>query len=178
MTSNELKTLIAGLSEGDRRQLRQEVSDKTIAEETFRSAYKEYGDQIRHFSAVRSVLTTFLLTVAVAAFSAYLNSSQTQPFLIAAGVIFSLAAVTACVTFSFRTEKTVLRYKDMWAFLGGIKSMDLEIIPVHESKSGTIWKKVGMDPLNWLLLAGVAGIIVSFCKRDQLESYFRFVGLL
>jgi hypothetical protein len=178
MTSNELKTLIAGLSEGDRRQLRQEVSDKRIAEETFRLAYKEYGDQIRHFSAVRSALTTFLLTVALASFSAYFTSSPKQPFLVAAGFIFSLAAVAACVTFSFRTEKSVLRYKDMWAFLGGEKSMDLEILRIHESKSRTIWKKVGKDPLNWLLLAGVAGMIVSFCKRDQLESYFRSIGLL
>jgi Na+/melibiose symporter-like transporter len=78
---------------------------------------------------VRSALAAFLLTVALPAFSAYFNRTQSHPFLIAAGLIFSIASLIACLTFSFRSEKAVLRFKDIWTYISGTKSMDLTTLP-------------------------------------------------
>jgi len=53
-----------------------EIQPEKVQPETLRLAYKEYGDQIRHFSTVRSALTTFLLTVSLASFAAYFNIAR------------------------------------------------------------------------------------------------------
>src|SRR5262245_38544641 len=44
-----------------------------VTDDNLRLAYKEYSDEMRHFSTVRSALTTFLVTVSLAACSAYFN---------------------------------------------------------------------------------------------------------
>src|SRR5262245_34599535 len=51
-------------------------------EARFKVEYKEVGDYIRHYSTVRSALTTFLLTAGVATFSAYYHQQQTSPFFV------------------------------------------------------------------------------------------------
>jgi len=116
--------------------------------------------------------------VSLAAFSAYFNKTQTHPFLIAAGLIFLIAAVVACLTFSFRTEKAVLRYKEIWSYLKGEKPMHAELIPILDPDLSTISRRMLRDPMNWLLLTAGTVIVVAFCERDRLEQLFRSAGLL
>lgn len=146
-----------------------------VQPETFRLLYKEYGDQVRHFSTVRSALTTFLVTVSLAAFSAFFGKDPRHPFLIVAGFILLIAAVVACLTFSFRTEKAVLRYKEVWSYLKGEKPMDVEVLPMFQPKAFTVWRRVAKDPMNWLLLAASAAIVIAFYLREQLEPFLKLL---
>jgi hypothetical protein len=145
--------------------------------ETFRILYKEYGDQIRHFSTVRSGLTTFLVTVSLAAFSAYLGKIPSDPFLMVAGMILLMTAILACLTFSFRTEKAVLRYKEVWTYLNGERSMDVERFPTFRPKVFAIWLRVAKDPMNWLLVLATAAIVTSLYQRDKLEAALKLIRL-
>lgn len=135
--------------------------------ETYRLVYKEHGDQIRHFSTVRSAATTFLLTVSLAALSAYFNKTQTHPFLVIAGFFLLLAAVVVCLVFSFRTEKAVLRYKYYWSFLSGSEAPQ-DRVSVHNPSSGAI---VNRMPL--LLVVAVLVIVMAFAAQDSLGSFLR-----
>jgi len=155
-----------------------EIQPEKIQPETLRLVYKEYGDQIRHFSTVRSALTTFLLTVSLASFAAYFNVSQTHPFLIVAGVIFLLAAIFTCLTFSFRTEKAVIRFKEIWKYLNHDKPTSFNKIPIHNPTLTEIWGRVFWDQMNWLIMIAAIVIALAFLGRNRLGSIFRSVGLL
>src|SRR4051794_4933824 len=85
-----------------------------VSDEKLRMAYKEYSDEMRHFSTVRSGLTTFLVTVSLAALSAYFNKSQSHPFLVAAALAFGVIAIAVCVEFSRPTSKAYLRRRRIW----------------------------------------------------------------
>ena len=155
-----------------------EIQPEKVQPETLRLVYKEYGDQIRHFSTVRSALTTFLLTVSLGSFAAYFNKSQMHPFLIAAGLIFLFAAVFTCLTFSFRTEKAVIRFKAIWKYLNHEKQINCNKLPIHDPRWTEIWGRVFWDQMNWLIMIAAIVIILAFWGRDRLGSILGSVGLL
>ena len=127
--------------------------------EVARLAYQEQGEMIRHFSSVRSALTTFLLTVALASYSAYF--ADRSVFLMIAGSLFLLAAIGVCLIFSYRTEKTVLRYKHLWDQIraGHNIAGPLTIYAPTESE---IWGRMRRDKLNYLLILMCLVIATSF----------------
>jgi hypothetical protein len=139
--------------------------------ETYRLIYKEYGDQIRHFSTVRSAATTFLLAVSLGALSAYFNKAQTHPFLMIAGFFLLLAAGVVCLVFSFRTEKAVLRYKDCWRFVGGSAPAESQTA-IHEPSLSDIVKRMLRDSMNLMLVVAVIVIVAAFTAQDSLSSFW------
>ena len=170
---NQLPEFIQWMSE-----YHSKIQPEKIPPETLRLIYKEYGDQIRHFSTVRSALTTFLLTVSLASFAAYFNRTQTHPFLITAGLIFLLTAVFTCLTFSFRTEKAVIRFKEIWKYLNYDKPINCNKIPIHDPTLTEIWARMLKDQMNWLIIIAGTLILLAFGGRDRLGSIFQSVGLL
>jgi len=186
------QTLASGITADDLRVLAEQWHDKLTlkdvarfirqestraSEDTIRMLYKEYGDQIRHFSTVRSALTTFLLTVALAAFSAYFNINAHPPFLIVSALIFLVAALAICLAFSYRTEKAVIRYKRIWPYLSGTDS-DANSAITTEVKSFEIWQKMLADFTNYMLLAGVLLILLAFYRRDNLLDFLHWIRLM
>lgn len=142
-------------------------------EETLRMSCKEYGDQIRHYSTVRSGLTTFLLTVASGAFSEYFKNAN-HPFLIVTGFIFLLSAPIACLVFSRRTEKAVLRSKEAWAYLKGEKAMQGGKFPDLDPTWLAVWQRVFRDKLNWLLLIACGAILLAVVREADIGCILAF----
>jgi hypothetical protein len=133
------------------------------------TAYKEYSDEMRHFSTVRSALTTFLVTVSLAAFSAYFNKSQSHPFLVAAALVFALAAIAVCLEFSRRTSKALLRRRRIWKHFTGEATVTQLEDPDYPGKWQILGKMV-WDPTNSILLIGLALIVLAFHYRESLSA--------
>ncbi len=88
------------------------------SKETFKLEYATVNNYILHYSNVRSALTSFLITVALAAFAAYFNTSGAErvaedkfffvergPHLLwIASYLLLAAAVVASLWFTYRTE--------------------------------------------------------------------------
>lgn len=141
----------------------------TVTTDDLRMAYKEYGDEMRHFSTVRSTLTAFLMTVSLAAGSAYFNKSQSHPFLIVAATVFAVAAVAVCIEFSRRTSKSYLRRKRIWDHLAKgklVRTLDETGFPSPLATLGTMAK----DSTNYFLLIGLGALVLAFCYRDSLSA--------
>lgn len=126
--------------------------------------YAEYGNEIRHYSTIRTSLTAFLVTVSLTAFAYYLNQANGSPFLMYAGLLFIALAVCAALHFSYRTERAVLRYRNLRSALSQ---------PPDANGNSTVdWQRPGtkiawrmfVDLMNWLLLAGVIALIYLFNK--------------
>ncbi len=142
-----------------------------VTDENLRMAYKEYSDEMRHFSTVRSALTTFLVTVSLAAFSAYFNKNQSHPFLVAAALVFAGAAIAVCLEFSRRTSKAYLRRKRIWDHLANgrtVTKLEDRDYPSKTQTMGAMFK----DATNYFLLIGLALIVLAFYYRDLLVTFF------
>ena len=147
MTDVEIRALVADIE--TRLKTLEEASQKKLDDiqmATARMAYSEYGSQIRHFSTVRSALTTFLVTAGMTALAGYIDKQY--PFLYWAGLIFAAAAVIVCGWFSMLTEKHVLLYKGAWNQIKGAA-------PGGETTFG----RMAIDPMNWLLILAAAGFM-------------------
>ena len=121
------------------------------------------------------MLTTFLATVALAALSTYFNQNSAHPFLIVSGIIFLFLAIAACLLFSYRTEKTVLRFEYVWSYLkSGKEVQSLEFSP----ETGAVWWRVCKDKMNWLLVLAAFAIMLAFYRRHELQQLLQQFGLL
>lgn len=170
LLKKRLEALAAEKAQADKRIKTLLAVPGTSTDDNLRMAYKEYSDEMRHFSTVRSALTTFLVTVTLAALSAYFNKSQSHPFLVAAAVIFALAAIAVCLEFSRRTSKAYLRRKRIWNYFakGGLAiALEDPKCPSKTETVGTMLK----DPTNYFLLIGLALIALAFCYRDSLSAF-------
>ena len=126
-------------------------------DERFKIEYSEVGNYIRHYSSVRSALTSFLVTVGLAAFATY--SEQNLPFAFFAGWLMIISAVIACLLFSYRTERSDLYLTELWnwskeagrPYPVGFKSFK----PGPE-----VCRKIFSDLMNWVMIVGAASILV------------------
>lgn len=128
------------------------------SEDRFKVAYGEMGNQIRHFSTVRSSLTTFLITVSLAALAANANREKPSAYLINSGIILMGMALIVCLRFSYQTEKHVLRYRDYWNWAKDTSK------PFPDGKKCRvewicIWGRMLRDPMNWLAAITVYAIL-------------------
>lgn len=135
--------------------------------ERFKVEYKEVGDYIRHYSNVRSALTTFLITVSLASFSAYFNKQQTSPFFLIVGHLLLVTATVVCLNFSCRTERSNLYQTKLWNFYVEGEGFEPEGFKSFKPANDPLWrrkfiKKVLTDLMNWLLILVMLAIFISF----------------
>ena len=151
------------------------MSGLTSDEERFKVEYKEVGDLIRHYSTVRSALTTFLLTVGVASFSAYYHKQQSSPFFIVTGHLFLFVSVAVCLVFSYRTERTSLYQTELWKWSKGDDPYTDGNYPdgfkAYKPSSSTVLRRVLFkDKMNIFLVLAIVGILISFWVVTATEA--------
>ncbi|MES0489593.1 MAG: hypothetical protein ABUK01_06365 [Leptospirales bacterium] len=136
-------------------------------EENIRTLYIEAGNEIRHYSNVRSALTTFLITVALGCFATYFEKPGLHEFFKFTGFLLLAAALLACIYFSFRTEKKVIEYKKLLYKITGTPDYlseaaktlyitDFNLKDFRKENKSAIWKRVESDKMNWLLLISIS----------------------
>jgi Na+/melibiose symporter-like transporter len=147
-------------------------------EDIARAAYHEQGAEIRHYSTVRSGLTVFLLTVSLGAFSTYFTQNQPHPFLLFASFIAMLAAIFACIHFSIRTERAVIRYVDLWEQLKKTQAGNTTQVRIARPNSLEVYLRVVKDKMNWLLLFAAISLLLAFFYRTELGPLFQRLHVL
>ncbi len=155
--------------------------------DSLRAAYKEQGDLARHYSTVRSALTTFLLAAALAALSEFRKLDKPPSFLLAAGCLLLLAAFVVCMIFSYRTEKTILRYKKYWTGVSGERSPAVVLaMSWHQHADQTsAWElrseivcRMLCDPINWFLIVGIGTVVWAVRNPHSLTELLEKFHLL
>jgi len=141
--------------------------------------YQETGDEIRHYSNIRWVLTTLLITIAVACFSGYFSEQWSHLFMLVIGFLFLIAALAACLNFSYRTEKKVIEYKRLSDMLlsniyDNVKSAySLKNFKFNKNSSddkASIWNRIFKDKVNWLLTIAILFITIVVFYFINLDS--------
>src|SRR5438552_15439325 len=85
----------------------------------YKLEYAEVGNLRRHYSIVRSGLTTFCMTASLAAFASYISQTQRSTFLAFIGFFMLVAASIACGVFSYRCERANLYLLELWRWFDG-----------------------------------------------------------
>lgn len=142
--------------------------------ERFKVDYAEVGDLIRHYSTVRSALTTFLLTVSVGSFVAY-HKDSSHSFLLVVGYLFLLVSAAACLVFSYRTESATLYQKALWKWSNGEDPYTNGDYPsrheIRKSFKWKAWRRVcSKDTMNLFLVMVIVVIFVSFQVPSVADS--------
>src|SRR5947209_7565563 len=91
------------------------------ATDRYKLEYSEVGNLRRHYSAVRSGLTTFCLTAALVAFANYTSREPRPLFLAFVGGLMLFAASIACGIFSWRCERANLYMRELWHWFEGTR---------------------------------------------------------
>jgi len=131
---------------------------KPTKAEIFSTDYSAKNSEIAHYSNIRSALTTFLITVALACLTAHFGLAEESKkvagmTLIYCSRTFLIVALIVCLVFSYRTEKTVMKFKKIWNWANESENND------YPSDYKPCWccirKRMLKDGMNWLLLATV-----------------------
>jgi len=121
----------------------------------YKLEYAEVGNLRRHYSTVRASLTTFALTVSLAAFANYASSVQKAPYLIFVGVFMLLAAMLTCFVFSYRCERANLYSDHLWRwFAGEIKDEPSDFCNFSPNRREIVRQMVH-DEMNWAIIGAV-----------------------
>jgi len=128
--------------------------------ERFQLDYKDAGDLIRHYSSVRSALTTFLLTVALGALVAYTRRPVEAEFMIGIAHVLLLVSFAVCIVFSLRTIHMEFYQTQIWRWSNTSNSgyPSRKTWPAYSELA----RRVITDPMNGFLLFTIAAIMISF----------------
>src|SRR4051812_25407137 len=85
----------------------------------YKLEYSEVGNLRRHYSTVRSGLTTFCLTAALIAFANYVSHDPRPRFFAFVAGFMLIAALLTCFVFSWRSERANLYMRDVWSWFEG-----------------------------------------------------------
>ena len=134
-------------------------------EERFKLEYKKLDDDIRHYSTIRSALTSFLMTVGLTLLAYSFNNSYPEhpSFLWITGLIVLCGAVYVCVEFSRRTERSLIHQKSLWDW-------STTMAPPYPTRSeileragrGAVLSEMIKDAMNIGLIVVAIAIIVAF----------------
>lgn len=135
--------------------------------EIFPTHYKEIGDTIRHFSTIRSTLTTFLLSASFGLFAL----ERSTIYITCVGIIFLIMALIVCLIFSYRTERHVKKQKILWDWYWKNPN------DTYPSKPDpvNIFGRMLEDKMNWFALIfvglGITGWIIKSKEFISLNDF-------
>ena|ERR1700738_3763797 len=133
-------------------------------DDRFKIEYKEVADNIRHYSATRSALTSFLMTASLTAFATYLKPetpATRSPFLLVVGHLLLVMAALACWVFSHRTEKNHLYLSKIWNWSKQSSGDYPEGFKSFSPSLSKVLGKMAKDSTNWLMLIALAVILLA-----------------
>lgn len=146
---------------GDARQTNTLNTEPLAPMERFKLHYRDLSDTVRHFSTVRSTLTTFLLVVGAAALG-FAKARPESGFAFPAAVLFLLLAAVVCLVFSYRTEKFILRMKILWNWSFNPTADIYPRFPNTQETAARIFREMRDDVMNWLLIVFLVSLIVAY----------------
>jgi len=129
----------------------------------YKLEYTEVGHLRRHYSTVRSGLTTFSMTASLAAFASYFSQAARPCYLVFIGFFMLAVAALACLVFSYRCEKANLYAALLWRWFGN----EDQVLPpsFYDFRPGgrDVFREMRCDEMNWVMLVGALLISGAFC---------------
>ena len=132
--------------------------------EKYRLEYVEAANLRRHYSVLRSGLTTFCLTGALAAFAGYFSQTLRPSFLAFAGIFMLLAAAIAWVVFSYRFERANLYLRELWAWFDGTSQNTPARFDDFAATLHEVTTQMLRDKMTWVMLAALL-VIGGACVK-------------
>lgn len=133
----------------------------------YKLEYAEVGNLRRHYSVVRSSLTTFCMTAALAAFGSYFSQTPRPSFLIYVGFFMLVAGSMACVAFSIRSERANLYMGELWTWF----ESDTQPAPTRfdDFAAGrcNVLREMLRDEMNWAMLVAFLAIGGGFLVANH-----------
>ena len=130
----------------------------------YKLEYAEVGNLRRHYSVVRSGLTTFCMTAPRAAFASYISQTPRPSFLAFIGIFMLVAASIACVVFSYRCEKANLYLRELWMWFEGTTQNAPGRFDDFAARPGDVSRQMLRDEMNWVMLVALLAIGGAFCR--------------
>jgi hypothetical protein len=133
----------------------------------YKLEYAEVGNLRRHYSNIRSGLTTFCMTASVAALASDISRKPRSSFLAFTGLFMLLVALVTCLVFSYRTEKANVFLREIWRWLdddtesSGPSRFDDFNVPFRD-----LFRQMLRDEMNWLMFAAFLVIACAFFLLD------------
>lgn len=127
--------------------------------EKYKLEYAEVGHLRRHYSTVRSGLTTFSMTASLAAFASYFSQAVEHFYLAFVGLFMLVAAALACLAFSYRCEKTNLYAAVLWRWFGAEDQDGPPSFYQYKPTRIDVVREMFRDEMNWLML--ISAILIA-----------------
>ena len=127
----------------------------------------EYGEVCnlrRHYSVVRSGLTTFCLTASLAALASYISQASRPSFLAFVGIFMLVVALIACGVFSYRCERANLYLRDLWRWFEGTTLHPPARFDDFAPVRGEVRRQMFQDEMNWVMFLALLAITGAFCR--------------
>jgi hypothetical protein len=125
----------------------------------YKLEYAEVGNLRRHYSVVRSGLTTFCLTASLAAHASYISQEARPPFLEFVAIFMLVAALIACGVFSYRCERANLYLRELWRWLEGTSQNAPPRFDDFKAARREVLREMLWDSMNWALIAALLSIV-------------------
>jgi hypothetical protein len=135
---------------------------KLDPKEKCRLEYAEVGHLRRYYSTVRSGLTTFCMTVSLAAFASYFSQPARPRYPVFIGFFMPGVAVLACLVFLYRCEKANLYMALLWHWFDAEAQEGPASFYQHSPARGTVLREMCCDEMNWAMVVGALLIAGSF----------------
>ena len=130
--------------------------------EKYMLEYSEIGELRRHYSTVRVGLSTFCMTVSLAAFMGYFAQPLNRGCVAFIGFVMLGLAALVCLLYSFYTEKTNLYAEQLWHWFGSETKDGLPRFNRYRPKFNDALLAMLRDEMNWVMLFVCATIVVGF----------------
>jgi hypothetical protein len=130
----------------------------------YKLEYAEVGNLRRHYSVVRSGLTTFCLTASLAAFASYISQAARPSFLMFIGFFMLVAALIACVVFSYRSERANLYLRELWRWFEGTTKSAPARFDDFAPAGRDVMRQMPWDEMNWIMFAALLSIGGAFWR--------------
>ena len=132
--------------------------------EKYKLEYLEAANLRRHYSVLRSGLTTFCMTTSLAALAGYFSQTVRPSFLAFAGIFMLLAAAIAWVVFSYRFERAKLYLRELWSWFDGTSQNTPARFDDFAATLHEVMAQMLRDKMTWVMLAALLVIAGAFLK--------------
>jgi hypothetical protein len=131
----------------------------------YKLEYVETTNLRRHYSSVRSGLSTFCMTVSLASLASYFSQPSRPLFLVFVGVFMLLAALVACLVLSYRCERANIYLRELWWwFEGTSKSPPGRFDDFSPANRRDLIRQMLLDEMNWVMFVALLAIGGALCK--------------
>jgi hypothetical protein len=130
----------------------------------YKLEYAEVGNLRRHYSVVRSGLTTFCMTASLAALASYISQTPQHSFLAFVGIFMLVAASVACLVFSYRCERANLYLRELWRWFEDATPKAPPRFDDFDAPTRDLLRQMLRDEMNWVMVLALLAIVGAFCR--------------